>query len=642
LTVGAARLLYKNGRSSTIGDAGRWACAAAAFAPVIGLTAAQGGYFPTSWGWASVPLLWATAIGLVVRTELRVSNAELLFAGALVAFSAWVALSIAWSSVPAESVLELERTLVYVAGVAAVLVFSREGDASLILASVLGAIALIALFSLATRLFPDRVGVYDRTAVYRLAQPVGYWNGLALLVAMGSLLAFVFAARATSIPARGVCAAILVFLLPTLYFTFGRAAWIALLGGALAGVAVDRRRLQLLAALVVLGTAPVLAVWAASGERGLTHAGTSLERAAHDGHRLALLLVILAAANATATAAFAWGERQIQIGDLGRRVVAGALVLAALGLVFTVFGRYGGPVELAKRGYSAFTAPPPHVSNLNRRLLSFSGNGRADVWRVAWHQARRHPVLGGGAGAYERYFLRHQPANIGRVRDAHGLYIETLAELGPFGLILLLTALGIPVAVLVAARGHPLIAGAFGAYVAFLIHAGVDWDWELSGVTLAGLLCGTTILIAARESARVRQLSVRARWLGVGAAIVTALFAGIGLLGNAALSRSESAREHGDLARGASAARSARFWMPWSPAPWAALGRAELAAGLVRESRQSFRKAISLDRGDWQLWYELAGASTGPARRRALLRATALFPRSQLVSRARREAGAPK
>jgi hypothetical protein len=278
------------------------------------------------------------------------------------------------------------------------------------------------------------------------------------------------------------------------------------------------------------------------------------------------------------------------------------------------------------------------VANLNRRLLSFSGNGRADLWRVAWDQAHRHPALGAGAGTYERYFLRHQPANIGRVRDAHGLYIETLAELGPVGLALLLTALGIPIAALAAARAQPLVPGAFGAYVAYLIHAGVDWDWELPGVTLAGLLCGTSILIAARRSFRAGQVSPRARWVGVGAVITATLFAGMGLFGNASLSRSESAREHGDWARAASDARHARFWMPWSPAPWAALGRAELAAGLLPEARKSFGKAVSLDRGDWQLWYELASATSGTARRGALARATALFPRSKLVSRARREA----
>ena len=84
-------------------------------------------------------------------------------------------------------------------------------------------------------------------------------------------------------------------------------------------------------------------------------------------------------------------------------------------------------------------------------------------------------------------------------RDAHSLYLETLAELGPIGLALLLAALIIP---LLALRGgrDPLLATAAGAYVAFLVHTGVDWDWELPAVTLAGLACGSAMLVARRPS----------------------------------------------------------------------------------------------------------------------------------------------
>ena len=48
--------------------------------------------------------------------------------------------------------------------------------------------------------------------------------------------------------------------------------------------------------------------------------------------------------------------------------------------------------------------------------------------------------------------------------------------------------------VLGGARRHPLVPGAAGAYAAYLVHTGVDWDWELPAVTLAGLLCGAAIL----------------------------------------------------------------------------------------------------------------------------------------------------
>jgi hypothetical protein len=35
---------------------------------------------------------------------------------------------------------------------------------------------------------------------------------------------------------------------------------------------------------------------------------------------------------------------------------------------------------------------------------------------------------------------------------------------------------------------------ATGAYVAFLFHIGVDWDWEMPAVTVAGLACGTALV----------------------------------------------------------------------------------------------------------------------------------------------------
>lgn len=607
-------------------------CALLAAALLVGLGAAQGGYFPTAWGWAALASLWVVGIALVVRPRLRISTAEKGFIAALAVLTGWTALSTAWSVAPAESVLELDRMLVYLTAPAAVLLVSRSRSAGHVLAGLLGAVGVIAIFSLTTRLVPDRVGVFDKTSTYRLAQPIGYWNGLAIFLAMGALLALGFAARARTLLARAACAGILVVLLPTLYFTFGRAGWIALVAGALAAVAFDPRRLQLLATLFVLGPLPAAATWLASRQHGLTHAGSALMRAAHDGHRLALVLLVLALANAGLSVGLALLARGIDVGGRLRRVFAGAVVGVAVLALAGIFVQYGGPGTLARKGYHAFKAPPPHASNdLNRRFLSFSGNGRAALWRLAWDDARRHPWLGAGAGTYERYFLAHQPKNIGRVRDAHGLYVETLAELGGVGLVLLLALLAIPFTAVRAARRHPLIPSAIGAYVAFLVHAGVDWDWELPAVTLAGLLCGASVLIAGRCAGRRPPVSLLLRWTVGVAASAAAVAAALGLLGNSALSASASARRHGNLPRAAEEARRAKSWMPWSPEPWSALGRAQLAAGLLPAARVSFRRATAKDSGDWQFWYELAEASMGRARVEALRRAARLFPRSQLA-----------
>src|SRR5439155_2262388 len=326
----------------------------------MGLAGAQGGYFPSAWGWATVPLLWVAALALVLRERVRLSGSERAFLGLLVALTLWILVSATWSVASAATILESQRGLLYVAGVAAVLFVTRSRDLPRLLGGLLAAICAIGIFSLATRIFPDRVGVYDGTSAYRLAQPIGYWNGLAIFTGMGALIALGFACRSRSVLVRAACAVAPVLLLPTFYFTFGRGAWIALAAGAMFAIAIDPRRLQLLAGLLALLPLPAVAVWAASREPGLTHAGATLSRAVHDGHRLALVLVLLAAGNAAVATAFALLERRVEPPAWGRLAFAVTILLLVVAGLAAVFVRYGGPTTLAHTGYRAFKAPPPH------------------------------------------------------------------------------------------------------------------------------------------------------------------------------------------------------------------------------------------------------------------------------------------
>jgi tetratricopeptide (TPR) repeat protein len=163
------------------------------------------------------------------------------------------------------------------------------------------------------------------------------------------------------------------------------------------------------------------------------------------------------------------------------------------------------------------------------------------------------------------------------------------------------------------------------------VHAIADWDWELPAVTLAAILCGGAILVAGRRYSTARLLSVPVRSVALTAIVAAGAFASIGLVGNSALNASDAARRDGRWDRAASEARRARSWMPWSPAPWSALGEAQLGAGLIRDARASFSKAAFMDPHDWELWYDLARASTGEGRIAALQRAVALYPRSLLL-----------
>jgi peptidoglycan/LPS O-acetylase OafA/YrhL len=46
------------------------------------------------------------------------------------------------------------------------------------------------------------------------------------------------------------------------------------------------------------------------------------------------------------------------------------------------------------------------------------------------------------------------------------------------------------------------VAAAAAGYVAFVLHAGIDWDWEMPATTLAGLFCGAALLAATRPQQR--------------------------------------------------------------------------------------------------------------------------------------------
>jgi O-antigen ligase len=336
-------------------------------------------------------------------------------------------------------------------------------------------------------------------------------------------------------------------------------------------------------------------------------------------------------------------ERRIVPRRSHRLAFAGVVTAFAVVVVTLTLVRFGGPVAIAHRSYDGFTSPPAATGgNLNNRLFSLSGNGRADLWHAAWRDYVHHPWLGSGAGSYEQWWLQHRPVGL-KVRDAHSLYLEALAELGPLGLLLLFVLVGVPLVAAVRARAQPLVPAAAGAFAAWAIHATLDWDWELAAVTSAGLLCGIACVIAARrEGEGARPLSGRTRGIALGAAVALAGVAFVGLVGNLASSESAKAAHDGDWHAAVSQARRAIDWAPWSAQPWRLLGEAQLGAGNAPAAERSFRKAIAKDRSDWNLYFDLARATTGPAQLTALAAAARLNPRSPEVAQLRRELAAER
>jgi hypothetical protein len=275
------------------------------------------------------------------------------------------------------------------------------------------------------------------------------------------------------------------------------------------------------------------------------------------------------------------------------------------------------------RSFDKATATP--VSGAGR-LTTLSGSSRTDYWRVAARDVADHPVLGSGAASYGRYWARERPVPQ-PARDAHSLPLETLAELGPLGLALLVVAFGAPILAGIRTRDDPLTPPAFSALVAFVAHAAQDWDWELPAVTVPAIACAVVLLLGAR--AREAPLAPMARRAGAGAAAVLAILAVAAYAGNRELALAEEGSE--------SAARRASRLQPWSAAPLRALGEAQLSRGEVEQARETFLDALERDDGDWELWLDLALASEGAERDTALARAAELNPLAPEIDELRAE-----
>lgn len=75
-----------------------------------------GGYLATTWGWAALATLWLGALVLVARERVEWSALELVFAGGLALFGAWVALSNLWTPSAMRSRAAARRSVARCAG----------------------------------------------------------------------------------------------------------------------------------------------------------------------------------------------------------------------------------------------------------------------------------------------------------------------------------------------------------------------------------------------------------------------------------------------------------------------------------------------------------------------------------------------
>src|SRR5262249_11434009 len=155
--------------------------------------------------------------------------------------------------------------------------------------------------------------------------------------ALGAVLALGIATEpAARRSVRMLAAATLVPLPLTLFFTFSRGAWVALGGGVLVLVSCSPRRMRVLVEGAALALAPTIAMVLAARSQALTDQDAVLRAARAEGHRLAWIVLLLAAASAVLIPVLTAAERSIVVSRRVARALELALAVACTAVLAAV------------------------------------------------------------------------------------------------------------------------------------------------------------------------------------------------------------------------------------------------------------------------------------------------------------------
>ena len=457
------------------------ACSAPAVAAALVAWTTNGSIAAHDW----LPLAFVAALVLATLAAAgaatRPSAAALTGAGALVLLAGWTAASVAWSPTPAGARDEALLTGLYaIALLVPLFGLPRAGEQERALSLVMAALALLGAAS-AARL---SVAHYPAALLFagRLDFPVSYVNAAAALFALGFWPAVVLAARRSSpfaLRAGALGSGSLFLALVVAAQSKGAVLGLVLSAALLFALAPDRLRL-LPASLLAAAPAGAAVVPLTAPYRSASTA------AAHHVGWTALAVLV---AGGVLGLAYAAVDRRVTVGnELRRRIGRALLALLAVAVLSggaAFFATVHSPEGFVTRRWDAFRQP--QNGRIGSSHLASLGSNRYDFWRVALDEARTHPLLGiGGRGFYSAY-LQHRRSPETPLR-AHSLYLDTLAEEGVPGLLLLLVGVCAPLVVLARRLRRPAAVAAFGAGVCFFTHAAVDWIWTVPVVGVPALL----------------------------------------------------------------------------------------------------------------------------------------------------------
>jgi O-antigen ligase len=452
----------------------------------------SGGYYdgPRS---AATIVAWAIVFLLAVAgpRPLPASRPGIVAVAGLAGLIAWVAISVTWAPLTGVVVDNVQRGLLYLGVLLAAVGLFRHPQAARAVEPGLGLGAAFAiLYGLSERLLP---GVIEFEGSYvgsgRLELPITYHNAQGLLAAVGLILCVRVSGDVSRERwLRSVCAVAAIPLGTGIYLSYSRGALAVTVLGLIVLLAAVPVWPQLRAAVVALLGGAIASACAAALP-GVASADGGLGAQERDGAIMFVVLVAVGAVTAWLTARAVDRERAgtLSVGRLGFAPHIPAIAVAAVALCIAgLVG--GGLLENADRSERTGATPS--------RLASLSSL-RYEFWGAGVRGFEDDLLIGHGSGSFRVVWRTERTVDVG-VNDVHSIFLEQAVELGLVGLALFgLFVGGVAAAARRALRfGAPVAAGATAACLAWILHAAIDWDWQLPGVTLPAVVLAGALLAA--------------------------------------------------------------------------------------------------------------------------------------------------
>lgn len=619
------------------------------FLLVLYLALKQGGYDGVIRGEVGIAVWWIVLVGAAVGVlpSVRIGRSGWTAIGVLAGFALWTGLGIGWSESAERSVGELGRVAMLLGVFVLALSTQGRGAAHRTLAAVASAAAVVGALAVLSRMEPNLLPVENIVSFLpstenRLSYPLGYWNGLAHLMALGLPLVVWLASAARLTVVRAVSAAAIPLMALAGYLTLSRGGMAAAAVAMIVLVAIYPSRMRLLPA-IGLGTIGSALLISAAAQRGDFQDGVISSVAVSQGSEMLAMAVIVCGGVGLLHAAYSLADRHglgpriPRPSPLGTGIAAGSIALVALCIALAA----GAPTEL-DNAWQQFKEPNTAGSGVER-LQSTSGSNRYQYWQSTLDANATSPMLGIGPGTYEFWWARDNPLEHSTsffVRDAHSLYLEALAEVGIVG-FLLITGFIVFVIAYGAVRAFRRrtgpaagLAAAVAGAAAFATSAAVDWAWELTILPVCFLLLAAVIFgrdtdpdEADVPAAAKPSPGLRGGLAAVAAVALVAIM--IPLAGLSAVEESQAEARSDSLeqalvdaktassvqpyaatphlqealvlergkqyAAAADAATQATEEEPTNWRPWIILSRIEAARGNTEASIEAFRQARSLN-----------------------------------------------